>query len=415
MKLNRLILLGVVSLLFAFAPYKRNILKKLLQQHKQELAPVLVNPNEYKVQLIYTQIDRNEKNIPQFKSFEYRIDDQLYFYPASVVKMPTAVLALEKLRNTKIIGLTPDATMINGKGSDPQTFVEFDATSRNGRPSLYHYIRKIFLVSDNDAYNRLYEYLGQNELNRALQSHGFDNFRIIHRLSAPEFNPIENQYTNPVSFLNGETLLYYQGEVHSSWNHSDMKLKGQMQGLGFINNEGDLVNNSFDFSQKNFISLRTVNEILKTLLFPEILPESQRFNLTKVDYELLYQWMSMLPRESNYPKYTDLEKYPDNYVKFWMYGDRSEKIPSSLRIYNKVGFAYGYLTDVSYIVDFEKKIEFMMAGTIFVNKNQVFNDGQYEYEAIGMPFFGKLGRIIYNYECIRKRKHVPDLSKFKPS
>ena len=35
-------------------------------------------------------------------------------------------------------------------------------------PSLGHYIRKVFLVSDNDAHNRLYEFVGQGELKERL-------------------------------------------------------------------------------------------------------------------------------------------------------------------------------------------------------------------------------------------------------
>ena len=97
----------------------------------------------------------------------------------------------------------------------------------------------------------------------------------------------------------------------------------------------------------------------------------------------------------------------------FIYGDKKERIPDHIRTFNKVGWAYGYLTDVSYIVDFEKGIEFFLTATISVNENQIFNDDQYEYETIGLPFLSQLGKVLYDYEVQRERKVKPDLSKFK--
>jgi hypothetical protein len=82
-------------------------------------------------------------------------------------------------------------------------------------------------------------------------------------------------------------------------------------------------------------------------------------------------------------------------------------------VFNKVGWSYGFLTDVSYVVDFENKVEYMLAATLYVNEDEILNDGKYEYEAIGHPFLFQLGQTIYNYERSRKRAFKPDLSAFK--
>ena len=55
----------------------------------------------------------------------------------------------------------------------------------------------------------------------------------------------------------------------------------------------------------------------------------------------------------------------------------------------------------------------MLAATIYVNEDEILNDGKYEYEAIGHPFLYKLGQTIYQHEISRKRKHQPDLSAFR--
>jgi hypothetical protein len=71
------------------------------------------------------------------------------------------------------------------------------------------------------------------------------------------------------------------------------------------------------------------------------------------------------------------------------------------------------MTDVSYIVDFENRVEFMLTATIYVNSDGIMNDDVYDYDTIGLPFFYKLGQFFYQYELSRKKKHLPDLSKFK--
>ena len=48
-----------------------------------------------------------------------------------------------------------------------------------------------------------------------------------------------------------------------------------------------------------------------------------------------------------------------------------------------------------------------------MNENQIYNDDVYEYDEIGFPFLADLGRIIYQYEINRKRKNIPDLSRFQ--
>ncbi len=87
-------------------------------------------------------------------------------------------------------------------------------------------------------------------------------------------------------------------------------------------------------------------------------------------------------------------------------------IPGHIRIFNKVGDAYGFLTDAAYIVDFKNNIEFILSATIYTNENQTFNDDNYEYAEIGLPFLKNLGQAIYEIELEREREYKPDLSRF---
>jgi hypothetical protein len=88
-------------------------------------------------------------------------------------------------------------------------------------------------------------------------------------------------------------------------------------------------------------------------------------------------------------------------------------MPDGVRVFNKVGWAYGFLTDVSYVADFKNGVEYMLAATLYVNSDEVLNDGKYEYTTVGWPFLYQLGQTIYRYEVQRTRTVKPDLSAFR--
>jgi len=152
--------------------------------------------------------------------------------------------------------------------------------------------------------------------------------------------------------------------------------------------------------------------LLQSVLFPLSVPKKQRFRLTDDDYRFLYQYMSELPRESRHPHY-DTTEYFDSYAKFFLFKAGKSKPPSYIRVFNKPGWTYGFLTDVAYIVDFKNNVEFMLSGCIYVNSDGVLNDDKYDYDSIGYPFFKETGNIIYNYELKRPRKYAPNLDTFR--
>jgi hypothetical protein len=181
-------------------------------------------------------------------------------------------------------------------------------------------------------------------------------------------------------------------------------------GFKYLNADDSLINEPIDFTTANNVTVWHLQQLLQSVMYPR--PGSKkRFNLKNEDYEFLYRYLSQYPSETDWPKY-DTNKYYDSYVKFF-FRDSTHKIPSHIRIFNKVGWAYGCLTDVSYIVDFKNKVEFMLTATIYVNSDGVMNDNKYDYDNIGYPFMYKLGQAVYEYELKRKRNYLPDLSAFK--
>ena len=388
---------------------QKSPLDRILKESPVAVTSVLATPAVYEPQIIYVQIDRQEDNTPLFRTYGRNVDQDRYFYPASTVKFPVAVMSMEKLNDLDIPGLDIRARMQTDSVRPPQSRVLLDSTSETGVPSIGHYVRKIFVVSDNDAYNRLYEFMGWDGIQEALRSKGLGHTRIIHRLSDPRFGPEENRYTNPVSFFDHDTLVYAQDEQIAR-DTVRFRPRGEFKGAAYIDNAGERIDEPFDFSMKNFFPLPDQVQLLKAVMFPDAVAPQHRIRLSEEDYRFLYRAMSMLPRESDFPLYPE-DEYHDNHVKFLIYGDRDEPIPGHVRIFNKVGWAYGYLTDCAYVVDFEQNIEFILAATVHVNANNTYNDGLYEFEEVGLPFLGELGRQVYAFELERKRPRTPDLSR----
>jgi len=336
------------------------------------------------------------------------LNEQDYFYPASTIKMPMAALALEKANQ---MGVDPSWNIEFDWAREPQTPFLTDSTAADLRPSIAQFVKNIFLYSDNNANNRLYEFLGQDYIHEQLGQKGLNETQLLHRVGIGGFSLEDNKYTNPVIIYDSDGKIAHDLPEQNATLTHEQSMRNLIRGRGYIDSNDSLIYEPFDFSGKNYFPLREQLGTLKRILFPEVYSEDERFNLQEDDYKLLYKAMGMRPSESRSPT-LDKSEYYDSYVKFLMFGDKKEPIPEHIRIFNKVGYAYGFLTDVAYIVDFENNVEFLLAATVHVNENSIYNDGEYEYEEVGFPYLGELGRAVYNHELNREKTHTPNLDKY---
>jgi len=145
-----------------------DLLFRLMKSRPSQFQTILDRSDELEVQIIYTQINRDAKNRPEFKSFYFNADSNRYFYPASTVKLPMVLLALEKVNGLNVPGLDKYTPMFHDSVYSGQRSVYRDTTAKDGLPSIAHYSKKILVVSDNDAYNALYEFVGQAAVNEIL-------------------------------------------------------------------------------------------------------------------------------------------------------------------------------------------------------------------------------------------------------
>ncbi len=346
-------------------------LARALASPDSAIARVMAASDAYELQIRYTRIERIGDSV-RFSPYEFGVDDRNYFYPASTVKFPVAVLALEKLNATP------------GLDRSMRYYVEGDSIEA----SFEEDIRAIFAVSDNHANNRLYEFLGRDAINDSLAAKKIGPARMAHRLGYHR----EEASTLPlVIYLSDSSVTQLPAMINRPVEALD--LKGIRKGRGYIEDGAD-VTEPFDFSRKNYLPVRSLEGILKRVVFPGEFPPEERFHISEAQRGFLLESMKLLPREAGY----DPEQYPDGYCKFFIYGDSQQRIPEHLEIYNKVGFAYGTLTDCAYIADRSNGVEFLLTATLLVNRDGIFNDDAYEYDEIGLPFLAALGREIYEIE-----------------
>ena len=333
------------------------------------------NLEAHQVQIRFTQIDRDGDNLV-FTDYDFQVNADNYFYPASTVKFPAAVSALEKLNE------------LDSLDRDVLFYVEGDSVET----TFARAVEEIFAVSDNDANNRLVEFLGFDDLNQRIRNKVARPVRIAHRLSTSNADDVTSKPL--VLYKNDSSTVVSQPIVSAPPN--ELALKNIEKGRGFYARDS-LHNEPFNFGLKNYYPIATQHGLLKRVLFPEEFNEDERFNLTKDQHTFLLKSMSALPYQAGYNR----EEYYDGYVKFFMFGDSMEPMPEHIKIFNKVGYAYGTLTDCAYIKDTKNKVDFMITATILVNKDGIFNDDNYEYDEVGIPFLAQLGREIYDYELKR--------------
>ena len=124
---------------------------------------------------------------------------------------------------------------------------------------------------------------------------------------------------------------------------------------------------------------------------PEIDCGGPGWELSSADRAFLWSTLKELPRESSNPIY-DPAEFPDDYVKFLLPG-LERVVGGPVKIYNKIGLAYGFTTENAYVVGPDGR-DFFLAATLYTNEDGVLNDDNYEYDEVSLPFLADLGEAV---------------------
>ena len=346
------------------------------------LRSILKDKDKYEIQILYTEVSKNTLGQTEFSDFQFQLNDQKYFYPASTIKLPITVMTLSKINELRAadsnISLKSkiNLSLINNK---KEIIVKDSVTS------FQNLIADVFLVSDNSASNVLIDFIGYNYFNSSMSNLGFENTYLNHKFNPDPFVDSSWIITN----IDNDTISSNENKitVSASIDISNLK-KGNKR---FIN--GEIINEPLDFISKNRSSLTDMHNIIKNLIYPEV--TLSKFNLNVEDYDFLRYWMSRFTFEDLGAKYIGDEKFFNSYNKFFIHGMDTILNNTDIRVYNKIGQAYGTSTDSAYIKNYKENVEFFLTATIYTNENKIINDNIYEYGETAIPFLSKLSKAIY--------------------
>jgi len=348
---------------------------------------------DYRLQVVVGLVEEGPSGNPVLRQHEFRAGAE-YFYPASTVKMFAAIAAAQRLAELREVTGQPidlDTPLVYHPQFEDGEMESVDEDNvEGGEITARQQIRKIFLVSDNQAFNYLYELVGQDGLAESMRRAGLESPRIVHRLS--EFRTAEENLQSPRIDLLGEDFSYTLPERTAEPLAPAVPAQRILVGEGYFSGD-ERIDEPMDFTPKNHFPLVDLQRGLCMLVRPDVDCGGPGFELDDTDRQVMLEAMSQYPRESTNPVY-DPEEYPDTYVKDLLPGLERVIPKERLRICNKTGQAYGFSTENAWVVDTETGQGFYLAATIYTNADGILNDDEYEYEEIALPFLADLGEAV---------------------
>ena len=368
---------------------------------KGTLQTVIEKKDKFRTQIIYSRISKDSKGEIVLTHYSFNANEQSYFYPASLVKLPLSIFAIEKINSLKSQGVTLQSKLSIDSNYTCQKSLTIDALSNDSVPSIKNYISKALIVSDNESYNRLYEFVSPGFCEQRLSELGFNNARIISRFSSCDST--ENRHTNSFKFYNDSNDVIYEQTAQFFEKKYSPPFQNMKVGTAHYSN-GKVVKGAKDFSKSNCFQINYMHDLLIELIYPSL--NSIEFSITESDREYLLNCLSSSPQNCDITPIKTNAVYNEFMTNYLYYGaqKKAEKNPD-LEIYNIVGQSYGFLSDISYFEDSKNNVEFFLSAVIYANSSEVVGNGGYQYETIGFPFLKELGKSIYEFELKNRKEN----------
>ena len=336
--MKRILLLAVCSSLLSC---NSNPIELVLKSDPY-LKEIIKDKEDYEIQVMLTKVNHNNTKI-DFQNYQYQHDENQYFYPASTIKLPIVVLTLKKINELRSKGsdITLKSKIILNNVDNYSNFKLQDSIT-----SFQNLIADIFLVSDNSASNILIDFIGYNYFNDEMQNAGFDRTYLNHK-----FNP--DPYVNSTWQISD-----LDNNIISSINDNQKIIKADDKINGLDKGErryfnGEILDESLNFSEKNRFSITDMHNLIKYVFYPEIFDKANTFNLNVEDYDFIRYWMSRFTYEDIGEKFIGDEKFFETYNKFFIHGDEQSVSNEQIRVYNKIGQAYGTSIDNGLIKNYQ--------------------------------------------------------------
>ncbi len=352
--------------------------------------PVIDDPESFRLQILVTPIERGHTPV----THAFRPDAE-YFYPASSIKFLAAAASLrfiDELRRSGVDCGEHTPLVFHPLFADQHREDRDPSNIDGGTITIAHQSRKALTVSDNPAFNYMYDLLGHRGLNEAIAATGVGSCAINHRLS--EFRPPQDQVrTRAVDLMTPAGPHRIPSRNSDLWPRTT-RVMGLDVGRAYVDADRR-IDQPMSFALKNRISLIDLHRSLLDIARPD-LPHAgghRGFDLSDAHRALLIEDMTLLPRQSRNPIFASPE-HTDDFVKPMLPGLSRVAKAEDLAITNKVGWAYGFVVENALVTLRGKDSSFALTACMFVCRGGVLNIDEYEYDSIAKPFLADLAEAI---------------------
>ncbi len=358
---------------------------RTLRSGDPKLAKWLDEAEELKLQILVTIVDRETNALTEHA---FRVDEE-YFYPASAIKLPLAVVSLQAMnqrlgfpvpRYTRIVRCRYDKSGCEPPREDEDRDRDPDENGKykHDKIRVGEEIHKMPTYSDNDSYNRLWDIVGHREANEVAAALGLKSVRLHHRMNAPADRSVNTQR---VTLLPPGKKAFVIGKRKSDFTLQPTPVAGLDIGKGY--NAGKIIEEPMSFASKNFASLRDLQRILLSLVLPDH-PSALPFDLSDEQRGILLKALTArLASKKHAAEHNPLSP------------GVTDVLPAKqLRYVGKSGRAYGFHLDNAYIEDKETQRSIFVAATVYTNPNGILNDDDYGYDDVSKPLLAAIGSTL---------------------
>lgn len=379
-------------------------LRELPEFESSVAARVLQSPEELRLQILVAEIDDSNASAPRLRRHGYRVGTA-YFYPDGAMHLCAAIAAMQQIERLAAaprrpgeepIDLTLDTPLRFEPLADGDPIRELDPTNladgpAKGRITIGHEIRKMLIVSNDEAFDRLYDFVGRDLFNSMMWDAGLASVRARHHMSTPRAEAQSRQFP--------EVLIDRTEDAVTRIPRRSVMLPlppnpmpGLLVGSAHMNGN-ERVEGPMDFSTWNAISLVNLQDALVKLARPDVRMTTPGFRISDEHRAFLIAAMTQTPGASDNPKY-DSGAFPDDSVKYVLPGIRRVPGMERVEVRSTSGLELGFVTENAHVVDPATGRQFFVVATIYTNSDGVLNDDAYDYDQTALPFMAELGEAL---------------------
>lgn len=369
----------------------------LLDRVRQRHPKLAASPETYRFEMLLTCIDEDD-GVPHVAQGRFRTDTE-YVYPASAIKLfvTAAALAFVSKARRGVPGLDWDAPLARCTASGACTFVE-DPSNRlpphAGIATIGHLVRRVHLVSDNVAYNTLYDVVGHEELHRWAWDAGLASLRVHHRMFS--WAPAEVQRTTPAFRIGTPPHVVAIPRRTSDLDLPPLPFASTAVGTAHVDpRTRRRVAAPMDFSTKNYASLEDHHRLILSLVRPDLRAAS---SLGLIDpgidddlRERLVAAMTEDPNASADPAYPPPHRGKTAF-KPLLPGIVRVVPESEIAYANKAGRAYGFHVENA-VIRYRARTAAVTV-SVYGNEDGVVNDDRYDYDTVTRPVLATVGEAV---------------------